>query len=106
MHHHKIILFGPVACGGQAGKGFDKPVDLYTSNPMILEIHDNYFLVEPNAGTQEASCSDKIQVSTQNADQFVDWQVGDFVRITYNGQSQEFYPAILGQLYQVEKRGA
>ena len=101
-----VVMFGLVACGGRAGKDFDKPDDLYTFDAKILEIHDNYFLVEPDAGTQEANCSDKIQVSTQNADQSVDWQVGDLVRITYNGQIQELYPAILGQVYKVEKRGA
>ncbi len=101
-----IVMFGLVACGGRAGKDFDKPDDLYTFDAKILEIHDSYFLVEPDAGTQEANCSDKIKVSTQNADQSIDWQVGDLVRITYNGQIQELYPAILGQVYKVAKRGA
>ena len=101
-----IVMFGSVACGGRAGKDFDKPDDLYTFDAKILEIHDSYFLVEPDAGTQEATGSDKIKVSTQNADQSVDWQVGDLVRITYNGQIQELYPAILPQVYKVEKRAA
>ncbi len=81
----------------------DRPDDLYTFEAAILEIHDSYFLVEPSAGFQEANSSDKIQVSTQNADQSIDWKVGDFVRITYNGQIQELYPAILPQVYKVEK---
>ena len=101
-----IVMFGLVACEGRAGKDFDKPEDLYTFDAKILEIHDDYFLVEPNAGTLEANCSDKIEVSTQNADRSVDWQVGDQVRITYNGQIQELYPAILPQVYKVEKRGS
>ncbi len=98
-----IVMFGLVACGGRAGKDFDKPDDLYTFDAKILEIHDSYFLVKPDAGTQEANCSDKIKVSTQNADRSIDWQVGDLVRITYNGQIQELYPAILPQVYKVEK---
>lgn len=100
-----MIMLGSVACDGRSGKDFDKPNDLYTFNAKILEIHENYFLVKPDAGSQEANCSDKIQVSTQNADQSVDWQVGDLVRITYNGVIQELYPAILGQVYKVEKQG-
>lgn len=101
-----IVMFGLVACEGRAGKDFDKPDDLYTFDAKILEIHDDYFLVKPDAGTQEANCSDKIKVSTQNTDRSVDWQVGDQVRITYNGQIQELYPAILPQVYKVEKRGS
>lgn len=97
------IMFTLVACGGRAGKDFDKPDDLYTFHAEILEIHDSYFLVKPDAGTQEANCADKLQVSTQNADQSVDWQVGDSIQITYNGQIQELYPAILPQVYKVEK---
>ena len=98
-----IIMFGLVACGGRAGKDFDKPDDLYTFEATILEIHDSYFLVEPSADSRESNSSDKIQVSTQNADPSIDWQVGDSVRITYNGQIQELYPAILPQVYKVEK---
>ena len=101
-----IVMFGLVACGGRAGKDFDKPEDLYTFDAKILEIHDDYFFVEPDAGTQEANCSDKIKVSTQNAHQSADWEVGDQVRITYNGQIQELYPAILPEVYKIEKRGA
>lgn len=98
-----ICLLSLVACGARSGKEFDKPDDLYTFEATILEIHDSYFLVAPEAGSQEANSSDKIQVSTQNADPSVRWQVGDSVRITYNGQIQELYPAILPQVYKVEK---
>ncbi len=94
-----IVMLALVACDGRSGKDFDKPEDLYTFNGRILEIHDGYFLVAPDAGTPEANCSDKIKVSTQNADQSIDWQVGDLIRITYSGQIQELYPAILPQVY-------
>lgn len=99
-------MFGLVACDHHSGKDFDKPDDLYTFTAKILEIHDDYFLVKPDAGTQEANSCDKIQVSTQNADRSVEWKVGDPVQITYNGVIQELYPAILGQVYKIEKRGA
>ena len=98
-----ICLLSLVACGARSGKDFDKPDDLYTFEATILEIHDSYFLVEPAADSQEINSSDKIQVSTQNADPSTQWQVGDSVRITYNGQIQELYPAILPQVYKVEK---
>jgi len=98
-----VVMFGLVACGGRTGTDFDKPEDLYTFDAKILEIHDSYFLVEPSADSHEANSSDKIQVSTQNADPSAQWQVGDSVRITYNGQIQELYPAIVPQVYKVEK---
>ena len=98
-----ICLLSLVACGARSGKDFDKPDDLYTFEATILEIHDSYFLVEPAADSQEINSSDKIHVSTQNADSSTQWQVGDSVRITYNGQIQELYPAILPQVYKVEK---
>ena len=98
-----ICLLSLVACGARSGKDLDKPDDLYTFEATILEIHDSYFLVEPAADSQEINSSDKIQVSTQNADSSAQWQVGDLVRITYNGQIQELYPAILPQVYKVEK---
>ncbi len=98
-----VCLLGLVACEGRSGKDFDKPDDLYTFEATILEIHDSYFLVKPSADSQEANSSDKIQVSTQNAGPSAQWQVGDLVRITYNGQIQELYPAILPQVYKVEK---
>ena len=98
-----VCLLGLAACEARSSKDFDKPNDLYTFEATILEIHDSYFLVEPSADSHEANSSDKIQVSTQNADPSVRWQVGDSVRITYNGQIQELYPAILPQVYKVEK---
>lgn len=92
-----------VACEGKAGKDFDKPDDLYQFDAKILEIHDNYFLVEPGAGMDELKSADKITVPTQNASQEVEWQVGDLILITYNGEIMETYPAQLGQVYKVEK---
>ena len=96
------LILPLVACSGRSGKDFDKPDDLYTFEARILEIHDTYFLVSPETHTAEANSSDKIHVSTQNADPSIQWQVGDLIRITYNGMIQELYPAILPQVYKVE----
>ena len=91
------------ACDNKSGKDFDKPTDQHQFDATILEIHDNYFLVEPGAGMDELKSADKIEVSTQNADKSVEWKVGDLVLITYDGVILETYPARLNQVYKVEK---
>ena len=92
------------ACDNKSGgPDFDKPNDLHQFDATILEIHDNYFLVEPGAGMDELKSADKIEVSTQNADKSVEWKVGDLVLITYDGVILETYPARLNQVYKVEK---
>ena len=95
-----LALFG---CDGKAGKNFDRPDDLHQFDATILEIHDDYFLVEPGAGMQELNSASKIEISTLNADPSVEWQVGDLVLITYDGVILETYPARLNQVYKVEK---
>ena len=91
------------ACDNKSGKDFDKPTNQHQFDATILEIHDNYFLVEPGAGMDELKSADKIEVSTQNADKSVEWKVGDLVLITYDGVILETYPARLNQVYKVEK---
>ena len=98
-----ICIASLAACGGKSGKDFDKPDDLYQFEATILEVHDAHFLVEPSKDSQEARSSDKIVVSTQNADPAVQWQVGDLIVITYDGIIMETYPAQLHQVYKVEK---
>ena len=98
-----VCVLGLVACDSKSGKDFDQSEDLYQFTATILEIHDGYFLVEPRAGMEELNSADKFEVSTQNADHSIEWQVGDRVLITYNGEILETYPAQLGQVYKVEK---
>ena len=98
-----VCLLGLSACDPNSGKNFDVPDDLYQFGAKILEIHDDYFLVAPNEGTTERDSTDKIEVSTRNADRSVEWKVGDYALITYNGEILETYPGQLGQVYKVEK---
>lgn len=98
-----ICILNLSACGGKSGKDFDRPDDLYRFEATILEVYDAHFLVKPGKDTQEAKSSDKIVVSTQNADPNAQWQVGDLIMITYDGIIMETYPAQLHQVYKVEK---
>ena len=90
-----LILVG---CEGMYGKDFDKTDDLHEFYATILEIHDDYFLVEPGEGTEELKFANKFTVPTQNAYSTVEWQVGDLVMIKYDGVILESYPAQLGQV--------
>ena len=98
-----VCVSGLVACDSKSGKDFDQPDDLCQFTATILEIHDDYFLVESKEGTEELNSGDKFEVPTQNADQSIEWQVGDRVLITYNGGVLDSLPMQLGQVYKIEK---
>ena len=69
----------------------------------ILEIHDNYLLVEPEVGMEELKSADKFEVPLENAENPTELQVGDSVLIIYDGEILETYPAKLGEVYKVGK---
>lgn len=61
----------------------------------IIEAHDKYIIVEPEKGTNERKSSDKISMkinrTTTGINDFC--VVGNKVKITYNGNIMESYPA-------------
>lgn len=61
----------------------------------IIEAHDNTIIVEPEEGTNEIKSSDKISMKitrpTSGINDF--YVVGNKVKITYNGNIRESYPA-------------
>ncbi len=98
-----VCVFGLVACNQKSGKDFDIPDDHNLLGAKILEIHDDYFIVEPLAGMEDLVSAGKVHVPTRNADPNTDWQVGDLVVITYDGKALETYPVQLGQVYKIVK---
>lgn len=98
-----VCIISLVACDNNSEKGSFKVNDIYQFKATILEIYESSLLVKPANGTTELNSSDKIVVSTQNADKSIDWKVGDLVLITYSGVILESYPAQLHQVYMVEK---
>lgn len=67
----------------------------------VLEINDNYYLVEPVEGSQELNSSNRIEVPIPNPDSTLSPEVGDIIKITYNGDIMETYPAQLGEVYNI-----
>ncbi len=70
---------------------------------QVLEVHSGSYLVQPVEGSAELNSADKITVPAQEG---VNAQVGDYIKITYDGQLMESYPAQIHQatieLYAVE----
>ncbi len=60
-----------------------------TFEAEILETHDSYFLVEPAEGSRELNSTDRIEVPMQNMDLSPKPQVGDRIKIEYNGGISE-----------------
>ena len=53
------VLFSLIACS-------NKTNDMTTFQAIILEIHDDYYLVEPVKGSAELNSADQITVSITN----------------------------------------
>lgn len=69
----------------------------------VLEVHSGNYLVQPVEGSAELNSADKITVPAQES---VNAQVGDYIKVTYDGQLMESYPAQIHratiELYAVE----
>lgn len=70
--------------------------ETYKMTGTVLEIRDGTMIVEPIEGEDELSSSDMFDVSTENMSFSSEPQVGDIVEVTYNGDIEEIYPAVLG----------
>lgn len=75
---------------------------LYSFTAEVLEVHNNYLLVEPEENSRERSSADKIQISLKDREPWPIPQVGDTVTVVYNGEIQEIYPAQITKVYRVE----
>ena len=86
---------------------FDSGSDLAAQFPhfaaKILEIHDNYLLVEPAEGMEELKSADKFEIPLDDVDNPTELQVDDLVLIVYDGEILETYPGKLGEVYSVGK---
>lgn len=68
----------------------DDAGELMTFTALVLEVHENFLLVEPVEGEWILSSADRIQVPVEEAARF---REGDSVIITFTGDIQETYPA-------------
>ncbi len=69
---------------------------------MVIEVHDEYLLVEPEEGSVERNSADRIEVYLQDKTSWPIPRVGDKVLVVYDGQLQETYPARITNVYRIE----
>ena len=79
------------------------PEDEYVFQANVLEIGEQYLLVEPASDSKESKSSDKIMISLETVNCPENIEVGDSVVITYDGMIQELYPAMIPNVYSIEK---
>lgn len=68
----------------------------------ILEIGDGSFLVEPIEDGWEKNSSDRFEVPIEHMDPSPEPEVGDVLKIVYNGTFQESYPARIPEVFRIE----
>ncbi len=69
----------------------------------VLEKYENSCLIEvTNNGNQSLKAGDIIVVSN-NIDNCPDYSVGDFLKITFNGEMADSYPPQIIKVYSIEK---
>lgn len=106
-----IILTAIVTCIVVAVCFLTNPIKDDNENPsnpavecqfraLVMEVHDQYLLVEPVNGSAERNSADRIEVSLP--DQTAMPKVGDEVTIVYDGQIQETYPARITNVYRID----
>lgn len=84
------VLFSFTACNG-------KTDDTATFQAIILEIHDDYYLVEPVEGSVERNSADQITVPITD----MNVEMGDILEIVYDGMIAESYPAQITNVYSI-----
>ena len=88
------VLFSFTACNG-------KTDNTATFQAIILEIHDEYYLVEPVEGSAELNSADQITVPMTSMNDSSEPEVGDILEIVYDGAIAESYPAQITNVYSV-----
>ena len=78
----------------------DEPVDdRFILDAKILEISNKSYLVAPMPGSWELNSADQIFVPMQNVEPAPEPQVGDILRIQYDGQLLETSPAQIQDVF-------
>lgn len=90
--------------------GVDNPTNVSTQegfnpyfNATVLEVYEGSVVVEPFEGTEERKSSDKISVSLNviSTNPVPSIKVGDRIRVVYNGEIAESYPAQINKVFAI-----
>lgn len=88
------VLFSFTACNGRTD-------DTATFQAIILEVHDDYYLVEPVEGSVERNSADQITVPITDMNVSSELEAGDILKIVYDGAIAESYPAQITIVYSI-----
>ena len=88
------VLFSFTACDSKSN-------DTVTFRAIILEVHDDYYLVEPVEGSTELNSADQITVPMTGMNISPEPGVGDILEIEYDGAIAESYPAQITNVYSI-----
>ena len=72
-----------------------------TFDAEILSVEDSSYVVTPVEGSQELNSADMIVVSMQHLDPSLEPKIGDVIRIVYDGNIEETYPAQIHNVYSI-----
>ena len=89
-----VVLFLFTACNSKTN-------DTATFQAIILEIHDDYYLVKPVEGSTELNSADQITVPMTSMNTSPEPGVGDILEIEYDGAIAESYPAQITNVYSI-----
>lgn len=67
----------------------------------VLEVHETYLLVEPEAGESIRASADRVEVPLTGLEDLWDIQTGERVAVTWAGMLLETYPAQLSQVLEL-----
>ena len=104
-----VCVLGLVACNNADHTIRDDIIDNniseneYAFTAKVLKITEQYLLVEPAGDSNESQCSDKIKISLGTVSCPENLEIGDSVKIVYDGMIQELYPAIIPNVHRIEK---
>lgn len=94
-------IFSLVACVPQSGGNPTDDGSEHAFIAAVLASDGGRLLVRPSDDSQERRSSDRIEISLTDVNSPVP-SVGDLVRIVYNGEIQEVYPARITKVYRIE----
>lgn len=94
-----LAAVGAVLAAGSLADGC--PGEEAEFEARVIQVNENSLLIEPSEGEEEFRSSDQISVSADDAGK-LDLKEGDVIRVTYNGEIMETYPARLGEVYSIE----
>ena len=86
----------------QAKEGVPEDMTSVSFDAEVITVEDGRYLVFPLEGSEELNSSDQFTVSIKNVDSSIEPEPGDIIRIVYDGEIQETYPAQIQNVYSIK----